>query len=214
MDGIWDAAEAGDLGEVERLVGQDPGLLEARSLAGVTPLMVASTEGHVEVVRCLLNKGAPVDEQDHRGTTAVACAYTWSRPSVVRLLLERGADPTIAANSGWTPLMLASEICNLKNVRLLLGRPAVKATINHRLRDGTTALWWACNWADSVGVVRALLENGADPTIANDKGITPRAVATKEFLAGTHGFERRRARIAALLEVRSRLPPPSKHLLF
>jgi hypothetical protein len=32
MVNIWDAAEAGDLAEVERLVGQDPGLLDAKSV--------------------------------------------------------------------------------------------------------------------------------------------------------------------------------------
>jgi hypothetical protein len=44
---IWDAAEAGDLAEVERLVGQDPDLLNAREgYFDRTPLMWASREGH------------------------------------------------------------------------------------------------------------------------------------------------------------------------
>jgi hypothetical protein len=52
MEGIWRAAKAGDVGEVERLVGQDPGLLDARDrLFGRTPLKHASGGGRVGVVR-------------------------------------------------------------------------------------------------------------------------------------------------------------------
>jgi hypothetical protein len=40
MDDIWRAAKAGDVGEVERLVGQDPGLLDARD-DGRTPALDA-----------------------------------------------------------------------------------------------------------------------------------------------------------------------------
>jgi hypothetical protein len=62
MVNIWHAARAGDVGEVERLVGQDPGLLNARDGIGFTPLMLASRRGHVGVVRFLLDKGAAVNE--------------------------------------------------------------------------------------------------------------------------------------------------------
>jgi hypothetical protein len=51
MEGIWRAAEAGGLAEVERLVGEDPGLLDARDRFDMTPLMLASRGGQVGVVR-------------------------------------------------------------------------------------------------------------------------------------------------------------------
>jgi ankyrin repeat protein len=57
------AAGEGDLAEVERLVGQHPGLLKARAgRMGQTPLMWASSEGHVNVVRWLLDQGAALNE--------------------------------------------------------------------------------------------------------------------------------------------------------
>jgi hypothetical protein len=40
----WRAASTGDLAEVERLVGQDPGLLDAGERTGQTPLMLASAD--------------------------------------------------------------------------------------------------------------------------------------------------------------------------
>jgi hypothetical protein len=49
MDGIWLAAREGDLGEIERLVGEDPDQLDAGDGYGWTPLMVAAAEGHVGV---------------------------------------------------------------------------------------------------------------------------------------------------------------------
>jgi hypothetical protein len=39
---ILAAASAGDVREVERLLGQDPSLLEARNLQGMRPLSLAT----------------------------------------------------------------------------------------------------------------------------------------------------------------------------
>jgi ankyrin repeat protein len=174
---ILDAAEAGDLAEVQRLVGQDASLLNARGphLAR-TPLMVASQGGHMGVVCLLLDKGAAINERDAGGCTALWYACCDGRPSVVRLLLERGADPTIATGWGSTPLIEASSQGHLKVVRSLLGHPSARATINRRDINGRTALWWAC-YKGSAGVVRALLESGADATIASNAGTTPMAIA-------------------------------------
>jgi hypothetical protein len=45
MEGIWEAAKAGDLAGVERLVDQDPGLLNGKNRSGMTPLTCASVNG-------------------------------------------------------------------------------------------------------------------------------------------------------------------------
>jgi ankyrin repeat protein len=67
MEEIWEAAMEGDLGEVQRLVGQDPGLLDAKDDYDLTPLIYASREGHVEAARWLLDEGACALEKDCRG---------------------------------------------------------------------------------------------------------------------------------------------------
>jgi hypothetical protein len=51
MDGIWRAAEAGDLAEVQRLIAQDPSRLNAECrywgpYFGTTPLTSAARAGH------------------------------------------------------------------------------------------------------------------------------------------------------------------------
>jgi hypothetical protein len=63
-------------------------------------------------------------------------------------------------------------------VRLLLGHrwAIAKATINQGNQAGRTALCCAC-YRGRGGVVRALLESGADPTIPTNNGSTPMAIA-------------------------------------
>jgi uncharacterized protein len=150
---IWRAPFNGDLGEVERLVGLGPTLVDARTDRGMTPLILASWSGHLEVVRCLLDKGAAMNQQDNLGHTALWWASLRGRPAVVALLLERGADPSIADENGFTPLINASKAGRLEVLRLILGHPSGKLTINQRDRTGDTALV-ATPATSAVGVRR------------------------------------------------------------
>jgi uncharacterized protein len=197
MVDIWAAAKAGDVHEVERLLGQDPDLLNARSDRGMTPWMLAALQGHTGVVRLLLDQGAAINEQANKpGRTALWFACLMGRLPVVSLLMERGADPTTVNGRGSTPLMEASSNRHVEVVRLLLGDPSGNATINQRDEEGKTALFWACRYGRE-GVVRALLESGADPTIADNDGTTPMAVA-KQNNSVRRIVEGRRECVAAL----------------
>jgi hypothetical protein len=203
IEDILEAAAGGDVGEVERLVGQDPGLLNAKDGAhGYTPLMLASAEGRVEVVRWLVDHGAAINERDNGGYTAVSLACVKGQSLVVRLLVERGADTTIASQRhGWTALMIASIRGHLEVVRWLLGYPSARATMNHRDEVGRTALWLACRYGRG-GVVGALLESGADPTVATNNGTTPMAGAKDEGYYPEGVTAEHRRECVAALEVR------------
>jgi ankyrin repeat protein len=195
---IWGLAADGHLEELERRVGQDPGLLDAQSFVGTTPLMYASESGHVAVVRWLVDKGAAINVRANGGRTALFKACDQRHVPVVGLLLESGADPSIGDDDGITPLTHVSycghpqlHSSQLEVVRVLLGHPSGKATVNQRMWQGHTALWIACcrgKWE----IARALLENGADPTIAptydfwafgppgfGDRGTTPAVTAVR-----------------------------------
>jgi uncharacterized protein len=206
---IWDAAGAGDLGGVEWLVGQDPGLLNAKDRSGMTPLMRASVNGHLDVVRWLLRKGAPINERDDGdGATALWHACWYRHIPVVLLLLERGANPAIAPVWGETALAAASARDHLEVMHLLLAHPSAKATINRRDILGKTAPWEAC-YRGRAGAVRALLESGADPTIAKNNGMTPWTIAVTPMAiakAACHGqqavFSEGRRECVTALEVR------------
>jgi hypothetical protein len=192
IERVTDACRDGDLGEVQRLLGEDPSLINGRDACEYyyTPLMVASERGHVEVVRWLVDQGADVNEVVFGDETALTFAIEWGHVEVVRLLVERGADlPSVVKEEGdhTTPLILACEYGHRTKgsdemVRFLLGFPSVATTIDHRDFKGATALWHACS--DGRGdFVRLLLERGADPTIAAEGHyeFTPLGAAIRRF---------------------------------
>jgi ankyrin repeat protein len=127
------------------------------------------------------------------------------------MLLDRGANPSPSGDL--TPLMTASSGGHLEVVRLLLGHTTGKTTINHRGREGKTALYLAC-FNGRGAVARALLESGADPTIALNNGFTPMAVAKRD--PGQYASAEGRRECVAALEVRPclLLLTFSQHLLF
>jgi ankyrin repeat protein len=103
--------------------------------------------------------------------------------------------------------MAASARNRLEVVRVLLGYPNAKVTIDYRRpATGWTALFLACK-SGHGGIVMALLEEGADPTIAADYGTTPMAIAQQEPHDDDDqvSAEDRRECVAAL-EVRSPSP--------
>jgi ankyrin repeat protein len=159
--GVWLAALRGDVGEVERLVGEDPGLLEAKDEEGMTPLLRASSAGQLEVVRWLLDNGAAITQTGERGNTALTYACYLDNIPLVKLLVERGPDTSTSGGVG-TPLMTASIAGHSEVVRFLLEHLIVKKDINHSTKRGETVLWKACQWGHGA-CVTALLESGADP---------------------------------------------------
>jgi uncharacterized protein len=65
--------------------------VNAATTDGLTPLMVAASDGRHEMTRFLLEQGADVTRKDTSGRTALTHAVTGQRPAIVRLLQEHGA---------------------------------------------------------------------------------------------------------------------------
>jgi hypothetical protein len=59
------------------------------------PLAMAAWNGHVRVMRCLLDHRARVNARGEHGRTALHLAANRVRADAVQLLLERGADPNL-----------------------------------------------------------------------------------------------------------------------
>ena len=65
-------------------------------ISDITPLMIASSCGHIKVLECLLQAKADVNSKDEDGYTPLAYAITGSKSlTIVQRLLESGADPNI-----------------------------------------------------------------------------------------------------------------------
>jgi len=124
---------------------------------GATPLLVASQNGHLEVVRELLARGAAVDAADNRGFTPLYIASREGHVEVVRELLARGAAADTTNSKGFTPLYTASELGHVEVVRELLAQGAAVGTAT---KKGWTPLLTASQ-EGHVEVVRELLARGA-----------------------------------------------------
>eukprot|EP00947_MAST-08B_sp_MAST-8B-sp1_P000120 g120.t1 len=87
---------------VKRNEWVDPNPLELNRVteAGLTPLMVAASNGSAEVAGHLIKAGVLLDETDEGGFTAVMFAHHFKHRDVVEMLIEAGAhgeldlDPT------------------------------------------------------------------------------------------------------------------------
>ena len=76
---------------------------------GETPLIRASFQGHLEVVKLLLERGAAVDRDTNEGCTALYIASNEGRTEIVRALMNAGADASIANTAGKTPRDAATD---------------------------------------------------------------------------------------------------------
>ena len=89
--------------EDPRARGRDPGILHQ---GGLTPLLHAVRQGHLEAVEALLDGGAGIDQVSvGDGTGPLLMAAINSQFDVALLLIERGADPNVASElNGIAPL--------------------------------------------------------------------------------------------------------------
>ena len=75
---------------------------------GWSPLSIAAYKGHDDVVRLLLEEGAPTEEDDPT-LSALLQAATKGLPDTVELLLKNGADHTVTTKKGDTALSILVE---------------------------------------------------------------------------------------------------------
>ena len=154
---------------------------------GITPLMMAVSRADEDLVRLLLDNGADVNTSNGNGDVALTCI---SPPIyILQLLLESGADVNAQNNTGHTALMRYSDY-NLTYADILesvaLGgtvdysnaEDTIKMLLDHganiNLQDtvGRSALFIAC-WHPHPGIIKLLLQYGADPNSVNEDGQTP-----------------------------------------
>jgi len=129
-------------------------------LGASTPLMEASQEGHLELVRYLLEARADVNATTGTGDTALTYACENGHTDVADLLLQFGAQLEHESEGGRTPLMKAARAGHLCTVQFLISRGAdvSRQTSN----NDHTPLSLACA-GGHLNVVEVLLQQGADP---------------------------------------------------
>jgi ankyrin repeat protein len=148
--------------------------VSAQSDASREPLFRAIQSGAFTEIERLVNNGANPNVADADGVSALMAATLFGDARTVDLLLRRGADPNRAGASGTTPLMWAMP--DERKVRVLL---AGGANVNARSEAGRTPLLVAASYPATVGVLRLLLDRGADIRAADASGASALALAVR-----------------------------------
>ena len=162
QDALMWAADAGHLAVVQRLlaVGANPKLVaHASSLPnvrgdggrmwtnhsnkGLTALMLAARQGHIDVARALVKAGAPLDHANPDGVTTLMIAVMNDRLDMAAMLISEGAS----VNDG-----SLYELVHLHNLR-------TNETVSEATRPRPTHE----NATTPVDLANAMLERGADP---------------------------------------------------
>lgn len=86
---------------------------------GWAPLHYAATNGHLEVMRLLLEHNAYIDAESPNGTTPLMMAAQYGTQAALDLLLEAGADPSLKNQQGLTAIHFAQRAGRAESVELI-----------------------------------------------------------------------------------------------
>uniref|UniRef100_A0A336MKS6 CSON002080 protein n=1 Tax=Culicoides sonorensis TaxID=179676 RepID=A0A336MKS6_CULSO len=193
------AARGGELGKLVEFLETGQILdINTSNANGLNALHLAAKDGHIEIVRELLNRGAKVDNATKKGNTALHISSLAGKLDVIQLLVQHGASVNVQSQNGFTPLYMAAQENHDECVKYLLAKGANPALATE---DGFTPLAVAMQQghdkvvavlleSDAKGKVRLpalhiaakkddvkaaalLLENDHNPDISSKSGFTP-----------------------------------------
>jgi hypothetical protein len=151
------AAENGDLDRLKGLIIAGA-RINGTCVNQKSPLMLASANGHVDVVRYLLDHGAEVNKKESDGETALSLALELSpNLDVVEVLMQSGADIDARDSLGRTPLMRATFANDSDRALYIISKGA---DVTIKSDEGETALGNAMKRGNQV-LVEALKKAGA-----------------------------------------------------
>ena len=139
---------------------------------GCTGLYMAAQEGHLEIVKLLLDAGADVNIPSRSGQTPLYQASGQGYLEIVKLLLNAGADIKVEGI-----LYQAIKNGHLETLEFLL---TAGADVNSKDYSGRTALHSATSKGRRVEILKLLLNAGADINIQEYNGITPLYLAASQ----------------------------------
>lgn len=164
---------------------------------GSTPLHLATTEGHTEIVRFLVNSGADLEIRGREGKTAIELSEEYPQIKEileagpitsplfeavmaddldgVREALANGADIRELNSHGMTSLHVSVYHGFTRMTFLLLRR---KIPLDSQMHDGDSALHLAVK-KDRTELVGILLDHGAHSTF-NHHGVRPIHIAARK----------------------------------
>jgi ankyrin repeat protein len=119
---IHEAASVGDAQRLQRILEEEPGLVNAPHGQGFAPLGLAAFFGHKAAVQVLVARGAEVDTVDKSqfANAPLDAAVAANHLEVVKILLQNHASVNVRSAGDFTPLHKAAMNGNLEIATLLL----------------------------------------------------------------------------------------------
>jgi uncharacterized protein len=189
--GLHRSAAYGEVGQIK------PANIDARDGYGRTPLHVAAFRKQHEAMRALVAAGANPNALENDRYDIVTIAAVANDVQTLKLALELGASPkNLTSRYDGTALIAAAHLGHADIVRTLIG---AGASLNHVNNLGWTALMESIVLGNGgprhTETLKALLDAGADPNIADRSGVTPLAHArARGYAQMARLFEAKKAR--------------------
>jgi len=172
FDDFFRAVRADNASGVKSLLnrGFDPNTRDAQ---GQTGLLIALREPSPKVIQVLIDwPKTDVEARNPKDESPLMLAAIKGQQDIVTKLIERDADIN---KPGWTPLHYAATNGHVAIMKQLLDKDAF---IDAQSPNGTTPLMMAAMYG-SGAAVKLLLEEGADPLMKNQLGMTAADFAQK-----------------------------------
>lgn len=166
--------------------------IDTQMVNGDNPLLTAIYKGYTEITEILLTKGANSSKclynkqsiiellLDHPWTTLEKIQTNWYEDVIehgsenfVRRVKQTTPEYVFDLFAGSYPLQLASFIGHVEIIKLLLKH---KVNIDIQKEDGTTALFYACEFGHEE-IVRILLDSGSNKTMSRHDTKSPLEIA-------------------------------------
>ena len=149
--------------------------IEEWDFYGRTPLLKVAELGKMDMMKCLIDKGANVNATDNTGETPLFCIAIWKEMDIVKLLVENGANVNAQDNKGVTPLLRAAQLGKIEMMKCLIDKGA---NVNAVDISGRTPLFCAV-YRGPLESVQVLIDIGADVNATDNKGATPLVLAAQ-----------------------------------
>lgn len=138
--------------------------------ANSTPLMIASSYGHYDIAKALIDNGALVNLRAGDGFNALMEAVRTGNIEIAKLLIEHNSDINVKNKDGKNMIMIACEKGNEEMFNILIEN---NADINEKSSWGASALIYASE-KGNINIMQYLIDNGIDVNgKADDNGDTP-----------------------------------------